>query len=251
MIKANMQVHSKYSWNSKLELEEIVNVLLQHKCRYVGIADRVELDREEISDVVEKFKIRNLEIDELNKKYEGQITLLKSAEISKPYLYKEQIKKLNELDLDYTIGTIDPFSGDDIIRMTTREETTREYYKRIIRMIEEGQVDAIGNLDYVDLYFGKDYSDLCQISGMMHLLNETNRTLLINTSAERKAGLNVFPSLQKLCLYRLHQDQPSVIIGSDARQIKELTDNFEQADIICQELGLVQGVYQKRKFERI
>lgn len=234
-----------------MELKEIVKLFLEHKMRYVGITDHVDFHREILEDIIKKFKIRNAEIDCLNRKYEGKITLLKSAEIKDPYLYSEEVKRLDDLEFDYTVGVIHPFSGEDKVKLTTKEGTTREYYQKILRMIEAGNVDAIRHLDVIDEYFESDYSSLKQISEVMHALNEHHQSLEISPFIMSKGMITFYPSIQKLCLYRLKCEDARIVIGSDTQRPEELPKNFDHIEYACKEIGPVPGIYQKRKFERI
>lgn len=251
MKKSNMHVHSKYSHSSFMTLEQIAELFLKEGVRYIGITDSIELNSEALEDVIERFKIRNAEIERLNEKYEGKITLLKSAEIGEPYLYKEEIKKLDELGFDYTVGVVYPFSGENKVKLTTSERTAREYYKRVLKMIDAKNVDVIHRLDLIDQYLGKDYSSLTQMSEIMHALNESNQSLEISTSRMKGESLEFYPSIQKLCFYRLKKEDARVVIGSDTKIKEELQPNYDEIELACTEIGLIPGIYQKRKFERI
>ena len=57
---ADMHIHSKYSWDCKMEIEKTANKLIESGIYYAGICDHIELNFEKIEDVIEKFKIRNL-----------------------------------------------------------------------------------------------------------------------------------------------------------------------------------------------
>jgi len=250
MIKTNMGVHSKYSQDSFMTLEQIAEFFKKQNVRYVGITDIIELNKDSLEDIIEKFKIRNAEITMLNEKYEGKITLLKSAEIINSYLYAEEIKRLNELDFDYTVGVMNPLSGSDILKLTSGEQITREYYERILRMIHANNVDLIRYFDRIDQFLGKDYSSLKQMGEVMCALKESNQALEISTSTIR-GSIEFYPSIQKLCFYRLKQEDAKVVIGKDIRSKEELQPNYEELELACTEIGLTPGIYQKRKFERI
>ena len=85
MIKQNMHIHSKYSWDckkyGKMEIDEIARILYENNIKYGAITDHVEFDREPLPYVLTKLKVRNLEIDRVNELYQGRITLLKSVEL--------------------------------------------------------------------------------------------------------------------------------------------------------------------------
>ena len=107
MIKTNMHIHSKYSWDSKMELEDIAKILIENNIRYATITDHVEFDREDMMYIRRKFSERDYEIDHLNEKHQGKLTLLKGVEISEPHLYPKQVEELaNIFPFDFIMGSI-------------------------------------------------------------------------------------------------------------------------------------------------
>ncbi len=249
MDRQNMHIHSKYSWDcekwGKMEIEEIAKILYENGIRYGAITDHVEFDREPLAFVLTKFKIRNLEIDRANEIYEGKVTLLKGVEISSPHLYKNKVKALNELELDFMMGSIHKIQR----KVTTdfdRIHANYLYYYEMIKMIEANQIDVVGHLDYVDRYHGKDYSSIYQISDIIKLINEKNMIMEINTSAARRTNSKTFPSNEKLFTYALMGGN-EIMIGTDAHQYSELLDNLDSGEEIANRLGLKPVIYQKRK----
>lgn len=244
-----MHIHSKYSWDGKMEIETIARILYQNGFEYGAITDHVEFSFEQEREIHEKIRIRNLEIDELNKKYEGKIELLKGVEISEPHFYKDQVNRLEELDLDIMLGSVHAIDKNALTDYERKKEA-RKYYQNILKMIEANQVDVIAHLDYINRYYKKDYADTIQILEVLKALAESGLALEINTSAERRASLNLFPSIGKIANYVV-QGGRIVTIGSDAHRPNELNDNFEQAEFMAKEVGLKPVVYRKRIIEKI
>ena len=239
-----MHIHSKYSWDSKMELEDIARILVENGITYAALTDHVEFDREEIMFVRRKFSQRDREINEINKQYEGKLKLLKGVEISEPDLYPDQVKELTDaFDFDFVMGSIHHIPN--LKESENKPYVTYLYYKRMLEMIEAGQIDVVGHLDYINRYYKKDYSDFQQVTEILHAIKEHNQIIEINTSAERRAGLNLFPSIDKICRYKLVSDD--VIIGSDAHRENELADNLEQAEYLSEEIGLNPVIFEKRK----
>lgn len=249
MVKTNLHIHSKYSWDSNMEVSEIVRILVEHNIRYAALTDHVELDREDLDFILKKLLVRHTEIKEINEKYEGKLKLLEAVEISEPHWYLDKVKYLIEhTNLDFIMGSIHKIdktgkSGFD------KKEITYQYYKEMLKMIEKGSFDILGHLDYINRYYGKDYSDDNQIREILIAIKEQNKIIEINTSARRRANLNLFPSIDKLNRYKLVGNY--ITIGTDAHRYHELTDNLEQAEIACQEIGLEPVIFQKRKKTRI
>ncbi len=249
MSKENMHIHSKYSWDcmqfGKMEISEIAKLLCNNGIRYGAITDHIEFNRESLQDVIDKLKIRNIEIDIINEIYNGKVTLLKSAEISSPHLYKDKVEALEELDLDFLMGSI-----HKIIRngKTTADKVHASYlyYREILKMVESRTVDVIGHLDYINRYYDKDYSSVYQVSEVMRAITENKQIIEINTSAARRTNKNTFPSIEKICAYQLTGNN-EVTVGTDAHQYSELLDNLDSANKIVSELSLKPVIYQKRK----
>jgi len=244
MIKQNMHIHSKYSWDSKMEINEIAKILVEKNIRYAAITDHVEFKHESLLSVLMNLKIRNLEIDKINKLYEGKLTLLKAVEISEPHLYKEKVEALAELRLDFIMGSIHNIDKTGTTNLE-KNKIYRRYYQEVLKMIEANQIDVVGHLDYINRYYDKDYKEIKQVYEVLKAIKEHNQIIEINTSAERRMGANTFPSLEKICSYTL--TQRDIMIGTDAHQYNELTDNLDQAEAIVNELALKPVIYQKRK----
>lgn len=244
MISQNMHIHSKYSWDCKMEIEDIAKVLLENNIKYGAITDHVEFDREPIPYILTKLKIRNLEIDEINKRFNGKVVLLKGLEISEPHIYKDQVSRISDLDLDFIMGSIHRIETGATNQIDIWKIYSK-YYQDVLNMIEDNQIDVVGHLDYINRYYGYNNEPLNKLKEIMIAIKEHNQIIEINTSAQRRCRMNVFPSLDKICKYRLYNQD--IIIGTDAHRKEELTDNLEQAEIITKELGLKPVILQKRK----
>lgn len=249
MLKENMHIHSKYSWDcvkyGKMEIAEIAKILYENGIRYGAITDHVEFDREPLPYVLTSLKVRNLEIDRVNEIYDGKVTLLKAVEISSPHLYIDKVKALEELDLDFLMGSIHKMIRN-AKTPTDKIHASYLYYSELLKMIESQTVDVIGHIDYINRYYDKDYSFAYQISDIMKAISENHQIMEINTSAARRIDKDTFPSLEKICIYKLSGNN-EVTIGTDAHQYSELTDNLDNIDKIINTLDLKPVIYQKRK----
>ena len=173
MIKTNMHIHSKYSWDSDMELQTIAEILMENKVEYAAITDHVEFDREDLNYVLSKFLIRNLEIDRINEKYQGKLRLLKAVEISEPHWYKEQVQWLTDKrEFDFVMGSIHCYPK--IVQEESEKYGTYLYYREILKMIEHNQIDVIGHLDYINRHYKKDYTDPSQLDEVILAIKEHN-----------------------------------------------------------------------------
>lgn len=241
----NMHIHSKYSFDSKMEIEKIAEVLLDEGIKYAAITDHIEFNREPMSYILMKFKIRNLEIERINEMYQGKLKLLKAVEISEPHLYRNKVEELKTLDLDFIMGSIHNTEK----KFKTKLEIAHSYYlyyRELLKMVEANQIDVVGHLDYINNYYNKDYSSIYQVDEVIRAIKEHDQVIEINTSAERRCGLNTFPRLEKICYYNLLGEN-YVTVGTDAHHYDELSDNLENADIITKQLKLKPVIFEKRK----
>lgn len=193
-----------------MEIEEIAKILSEKGIRYGAITDHVEFDREPLPWVLSKLKIRNLEIDRANE------------------LYQEKVEALKELDLDFLMGSIHTIDKTGITNYD-KMHAKYLYYSEMIKMIEAKQIDIVGHLDYIDKYYGRGYYSNYQVCDLISAIIENNLTIEINTSSKRRANLDLFPSIDKLCEYVILNEN-NITIGTDAHQYSELLDNLEQAE---------------------
>ena len=249
MTRINMHIHSKYSWDCNMTIKNISSSMAKRKIRYGAITDHVEFDRENIDEVIDKLKLRNKEIDEVNKQREGKVTLLKAVEISEPHLYKDEVARLSELDLDMIMGSIHNF---DRTAKTDSEKAhaTYLYYVEMMKMIEAGQIDVIGHLDYIRRAYPNAYCSPNQVSEILHAIKDRKLVPEVNSSAKRRIGASVFPSSTKLVDYKLIGGD-NVTIGTDAHLPFDLLDNIEEAEELVKQLKLQPIIYRERKIEII
>lgn len=249
MKLTNMHIHSNYSFDCKMKLSRIASILNQKGIRYAAITDHVEFRLETIQEVLEKLKIRDLEIDQLNEKFQN-ITLLKGIEVSEPYLYPKEMEILKNFELDYILGSI-----HRIIRNAKnyydRKDVYKKYYDDVLKMVEFGHIDAVGHLDYIRRYYeDMNYTDASQFHEVLSSIISNHLLLEINTSAERRVHGCFFPSISSIQEY-ISLGGKNVVVGSDAHQEEELDDQIEKVTEFCKDLKLDIGIFHGRKFEKI
>lgn len=254
MVKQNLHIHSNYSFDSKMTLETIAQILIADGVYYGGIADHVDFKYDkDPQEVIKNLKIRNNEIDRINNKYNGKIKLLKAVEIGSPHLYKKEVEMLNELDLDYIMGSIHDIDKN-VTTSTAKRSKTYNYYEEMIEMVKANQIDVLGHIDYINRYYGEDYSDSKQIAELFFRMKDNGIIPEINTSAKRRLGKkqSTFPSITKLQRYSKMSDiNNKTIIGSDAHQEDELLDNLDDAIRIAGFYNLRPVIFEKRKMKEL
>lgn len=254
MIKTNNHIHSKFSWDSKMSLDDIIQKLKEGNIQYGTITDHVEFIHETLPYVMTMLKIRNLELGRINALSKGKVILLSGIEISEPHLYKDQVYELECTNLDCILGSIHHFNKK---AQTTSDKKLayKQYYQDILEMIEKKQIDTIAHLDYINRYYDYDYSNPSQVKEILEAMIEKDIALEINTSANRRTKNNeayydIFPTIDKLEMY-FDLGGEKLVIGSDAHRPCEVLDNLDIVDKypILKEKKI--GIYKNRKFETI
>ena len=157
---------------------------------------------------------------------------------------------LNELDLDYIMGSIHDIDRN-VTTSTAKRSKTYNYYEEMLKMVEANQIDVVGHIDYINRYYGSDYSDATQLNRIFYQMKANNIITEINTSASRRINeiQPFFPSIPKIKSYSKTHDK--VIIGSDAHQEDELLDNLDDAIRIAGFYNLRPVIFEKRKMKEL
>lgn len=250
MGKADMHVHSKYSFDSKTKIKEIIEVAEKKKLDYVAITDHIEFANQPINEVIHRIKNRNNKIDELQNT--TKVKLIKSVEISEPHLYSDEVDQLlenNDIELDLIIGSIHHVLGMPIRKMVEYQNVYNMYLQSMLKMVESANIDTVAHLDYLKRYLQSGQFDEDLLEDVIDAIIENKLTLEVNTSGIRRCG-EPFPSTSILDIYAKHGGR-NISIGSDAHIASEIADNFKEIDLELQEYPFNEGVTIKRRFKKI
>lgn len=243
LLRENMHLYSNYSWDSNARINDIAEELIKQDINVAAVTDHVEFDREEPEEVITKFRIRNMEIDKINKNYAGKLKLLKGIEVSSPHKYKSQLKAIKVIDFDVIIGSI--HSIPRAVTDLEKRNNTYRYYEEIKKMVAAGGFDIVGHLDYINRYYGNGYTDYGQLCEVFAEIKHQDMIIEANTSGVRRCNQACFPSPEKLSLYK--EFSTDITIGTGAHEIWELNNNLLNTEYLVNHLGLRPVYYEKRK----
>lgn len=245
--KADMHVHSQYSYDSDMTISTIADICESKELDYVALTEHLSLDAD-VSLRLQRTKRESRHIDIISRT--RNIDILKGFEISDPNLYPDMMSVFSAFSLDFIIGSVHSISRVD----TESEEAVRQnyidYYRSTLEMIKIGKFDALGHLGYIDKYYNYKLNDLELIRDILKLIIEKDIALEINSSAKRRIGRDTFPDYDTLKLYK-DLGGLKVTLGSDAHEYKEIYDNMEVANDIAEEFQFEKGIYKKRKWTRL
>lgn len=223
---ADMHIHSKYSFDSKMEIKDIIGVLEEKKLKYLALTDHVEFSTQPVGEVIHRIKHRNEEIDELQST--TNIKLIKGLEISEPHLYEREVEYLNSItDLDYIIGSIHHIYRMPLRKMSNLKNAYNLYYESMLKMVENTDIDTLAHMDYIKKRISRNDYDPKIVTEILKTIIDRDIALEINTSGYRRCG-EYFPSNEILDEY-IALGGKKVVLGSDAHNLNELYDNIHEA----------------------
>lgn len=247
-IACDTHIHSKYSWDSKSKLEDIISIAEDKKLDYIAITDHVEFSNQPVKEVIHRIQIRNEAIDRLQEN--TKIKIIKGVEISEPHLYREELLALRKInDLDYILGSIHHILGMPIGKVAHIKNITNYYLENIRKMVESSDIDTIAHLDYLKRYLKQGEFDKDILNKILETIIRNDIALEINTSGYKRCN-EEFPSHEILSLYHALGGK-KVTYGSDAHTSFDVFEGIPQAKEENKDLELSEGIVIKRRFRSI
>lgn len=237
---ADTHMHSIYSYDGQMKIEEMVKKGEDLGLKYMAFTEHLELGQISYKQFLNRYKIYSEEIEKLQEKTPN-IKLLRGVEFSNPEMYPNELEQINQLEIDYIIGS------NHILPKDNSEKEILLYYKRILQIVQNGGIDSLGHMDYLRRKFDDSTISNEIISEIFDTMIKKDLALEMNSSAVRRTGLDSFPSAEKLAIYQ-KLGGSKVTIGSDAHRINEVYDAIENID---QSYNFNKGVYIKRKFNSL
>lgn len=234
---ADMHIHSIYSYDGQMRIESVIKRGLELGLKYLAFTEHIELDQITLKQVVNRYKCYCEELEILQEKYPN-IKLIKGMEVSNPERHIDELQTLNNLDLDYILGS------NHLLPKEYSKKEVLLYYKRILQMVKNGGIDAVAHLDYIRRKIDEVILPIGIIEEIFDTIISNDMALEINSSASRRINEFSFPNDEKLKLYQ-QMGGSKVTIGSDAHRLNEVFDNIEN---VSQKYDFNKGIYLKRKF---
>ena len=249
--KADMHIHSSYSWDSDMQISTIIKEMEQKKLKYFALTDHIEFGHDPVKKVVDNIKRRNHEIDKLQEN--TNIKIIKGVEISEPHRYKKETETLlaKVKDIDVVLGSIHHLYDLPLHMIPDTRGNLDYYLLEIAKMIQESPIDVVAHLDYLKRVFKMYRSEPFLTESILVAMIEKDIALEINTSGTRRHVCdNTFPNRTIIEEY-IKLGGSKVTFGSDAHRENELYDNIESTSENLKELKLTPGVIINHEFKNI
>lgn len=251
---SDVHVHTQFSSDSTVSVEEQVERAVKRGMRHLCITDHQDYDYppwhsvyllSETGDVNSYLE----KLQEVREAYAGRIELLIGIEFGlQPHLAERHNREYNLYPFDMVIGSTHCFSGRDTEDQTlyegrSKEEAIREYFQTELDNISlTDGYDTIGHLDYVlrdipgknEGFTYQKYSDI--LDELLKTAIRKNKALELNTKSlvigmrDSSPGRDVFRRYREL-------GGELVTLGSDAHFPERLGACFDIAGEILLDAG--------------
>ena len=224
-------MHSIYSYDGQMTIEGIAKRSESLGLEAIAISEHLELDSISLKQFINRYKLYKEEIMRVQEMYPN-LKILKAIEVGNPEKHEEEMHAIQELDLDYIIGSNHILTSD-----------INAYYETILQIAKQGLVDSIGHLDYIRRKY-PDNPPHELINQIFEAMVKNNITLEVNSSAKRRLHEEGFPKSEIIDLYLKTYDN-RITIGSDAHRDYEIYDGINELD---EAIEANKGYYLNRKF---
>lgn len=254
MITADFHVHSDYSSDGKVSMEDMINRAIKLGLNTICFTDHMDIDYPKIYTYPFQFDIEdyyiNLQI--LKDKYKSQIEILMGLELGMQAHIIDRMESLvKSYPFDFIIGSvhvvdqIDPYYPH-FWENITEEEGILKCFNTIKECCEIYHgFHVCGHIDYIVRYAPSSRIEYQEYSYSYYtdILDEILKTLLkhgkgieINTSGYKYGLGHPHPKTEILKRYK-ELGGEIITIGSDAHIPEHLCYDFDRAEALLKNLG--------------
>jgi histidinol-phosphatase (PHP family) len=260
MIIADYHVHSEFSSDSQVPMEQMIERAIQLGLKKLCFTDHMDYDYPAVGNHNFVFDVNSYtdKLDELKQRYHSQIEILTGIELGlQPHL-KERLETLvNSYPFDFIIGSshvvdhVDPYFPE-FWENRTKKEGIYRYFESIIENCKTFQgFNVYGHIDYIIRYVpvpkavngtpvvkeDYNYSDYADIlDEVLKMIISLGRGIEVNT-AGLKYGIGYpHPKAEVLKRYR-ELGGELITIGSDAHKPEHLCYDFHLIPDLLKNLG--------------
>ena len=253
MRLSDFHTHTKYSFDSEAEPEDVVLSAIEKGLHAIAITDHADVDCEDQGLSCDfSYAGRKELISSLKDKYKDKIKILHGMEIGQPYNraeFSEELVKSN--GFDFVLGSVHNltsfpdfcFLKFDHIPLEMTCKLLKRYVEENIKLTKIDYVDVIGHITYPLRYIYLagaeiDISKLyCEYEKLLKEIVKSGKIIEINTSTLRKGLDFTMPSKDLLDIYKSVGGR-YVTLGSDAHCPEDVGANLDDGMKLAQSVGL-------------
>lgn len=267
MIICDTHIHSKYSFDGCMDIDEICSIAIKNNIDMIAITDHYDIDgilggyyppyyADEAYDDIMAAK----------EKYRDKLKLVYGIELGQAHIMlKEAAMFLNRYKFEFVIGSVHNLKDVpdfsmmryDVMPIELCERLWQRYLNEIDEMLSFDGIHTVAHLTYPIRYmmrYGKiidykKYSD--QITTIYKKIIEKGLSLEVNTSGLRQDMNETMPNIELLKLYRDCGGE-LVTCGSDAHKPMHMGMNITDAYNLLKDIGFkYHTIYHDGKPEMI
>jgi histidinol-phosphatase (PHP family) len=262
-IPCDYHMHSRFSSDGQATIPEMCEAAIRAGLREICLTEHVDwIPWDKTRDFFNPAAYVPVALEYKNR-YEGRLTIRVGLEISEPHLVSDQIKiLLASWPIDFVLGSahwIDQ-SGvyfTELYQVHSVDEIEREYFKRVLELVRDGEFDSLGHLDLVKRYRPIELGPFDAaphreiIHEILRILVSRDKAFEVNTSPLRRGLDSTCPGLEVLKWYR-DLGGEKLTIGSDAHNPEQIATGFDTALEMLRAAGFKRIVrFERRQPELI
>ena len=249
-------VHTDYSNDSKYPMEKVVKDAIAMGLAEICFTDHVDYGTKvdvgvegSVCSNVDYPKYFN-EIDELRKKYEGQIEIKRGLELGvQTHTVEENAELVNSWELDFVILSIHQIADDEFWNQAfqkgrTQKEYNDGYYQELYDVVRSyhdysvlGHLDLIKRYDNEGVFPFENNKEI--ITKILKCVIEDGKGIELNTSSFRYGLSDLMPARDILRLY--HELGGTIItFGSDSHVEEHLGAYINDCKEELRKIGFTQ-----------
>lgn len=254
MFLCDSHTHSKYSFDGKESIEDMVKnaisknikvLTITDHCDAIGIGEKNNDFGVILEDVIPQSVA---EIREIKNKYSDKIKILAGMELGEPTQCPEKTKiALNLCNYDFILASTHQVRNrEDFYFLEYNKENVdtllTEYFSEQLEIVRWNKFDSLAHFDYPLRYINErtditvDFDKYNKIiEEIFNILIRNNKSLEINTSTIKKSG-SPMPHLDLIKKYR-DLGGKMFTLGSDAHTVDVIGKDIDTAIYILKDLG--------------
>lgn len=254
-------VHSNFSDDSTMRLEEGVAAAVQLGLKGLTFTDHLDLDFPD-NQYLFDFDIneRSDRIGELAQRYAGTIEVLHGIELgAQPHTITETISKIKGHNFDFIICSIHAVDGfalhqpDGFYEDKTKDQAYRRYLEEVYWSVcNVADFDVVGHLGYIRRYGPYESKSMPYkhfdeyIDAILKAVIDSGRGIEINVSGYAYKLGSPIPDVDIVRRYKELGGQ-IVTLGSDAHSADQIGKSFKQGLALIEKVGFDYVAYFKNR----
>ena len=245
----DMHVHSKFSTDSTLDMENAILKSIELGLSGIAFTDHLDIDFTDYEDEFHyDFNEYFILLNSLKEKYSNKIDIISAVEIGmQPHVIQETYDMIKDFNFDYIIGSThlikkrDPYCGNYFRPTDTKIQSYKEYLEEILKnllLYKEFKFNTLGHLDYLVRYanfedstlYYKDFPTIIDEILLFIINNYISFEINTSTYLKKNFDFNILKRYKEL-------GGELVTLGSDAHSEDRIAANFKHYSILIKDVG--------------